>query len=164
MNRDGQEAAAVPMTQGQWLAAVEDELAETARPSLRPVINATGVVLHTNLGRAPLADEALRTIAEIAGGYSNLELESLTGDRGSRYEHVEALLRQISGAESALVVNNNAGAVLLALNSLAEGKEAIVSRGQLVEIGGSFRIPGVMKKKGARTGAGGTTNPHPPRS
>ncbi len=158
MNRDGQEAAAVPMTQGQWLAAVEDELAEAARPSLRPVINATGVVLHTNLGRAPLAGEALRTIAEIAGGYSNLELDILTGERGSRYEHVEALLRQISGAESALVVNNNAGAVLLALNSLAEGKEAVVSRGQLVEIGGSFRIPDVMKKSGARLVEVGTTN------
>ena len=158
MNRDGQEAASVPMTQGQWLAAVEDELAEAVRPSLRPVINATGVVLHTNLGRAPLADEALRTIAEIASRYSNLEFDLATGERGSRYEHVEALLRQISGAESALVVNNNAGAVLLALNSLADGKEAIVSRGQLVEIGGSFRIPDVMKKSGARLVEVGTTN------
>jgi len=122
------------------------------------VINATGVVLHTNLGRAPLSAEALRNLVEVAGGYSNLEFNLETGERGSRYEHVEDLLCRISGAESALVVNNNAGAVLLALNTLAEGKEVIVSRGQLVEIGGSFRIPDVMRKSGARLVEVGTTN------
>jgi len=153
-----QEASAVELAQEHLLAAVEEELATAVRPSLRPVINATGVVLHTNLGRAPLSAEALRNIVDIASRYSNLELDLITGERGSRYEHVQEALRQISGAESALVVNNNAGAVLLALNSLAEGKEVIVSRGQLVEIGGSFRIPDVMRKSGARLVEVGTTN------
>jgi len=153
-----QEAAAVGTAVGQLLAEVEEELAAASRPSLRPVINATGVVLHTNLGRAPLSPAALKNIEEVARGYSNLELNLDTGERGSRYEHVEALLCRISGAQSALVVNNNAGAVLLALNSLAEGKEVIVSRGQLVEIGGSFRIPDVMRKSGARLVEVGTTN------
>ncbi len=151
-------AAAGSLTPDQWTDAVEEAVAATFRPSLRPVINATGVVLHTNLGRAPLSEEALRNLVEIAGGYSNLELNLETGERGSRYQHVEELLCRISGAESGLVVNNNAGAVLLALNSLAEGKEVIVSRGQLVEIGGSFRIPDVMRKSGARLVEVGTTN------
>ena len=157
-SKDDQEAAAVTMTPEQWAAAVEEELAASFRPSLRPVINATGVVLHTNLGRAPLGEDALRNLMEIAGGYSNLEFNLKTGERGSRYEHVEEILCRISGAESALVVNNNAGAVFLTLNSLAEGKEVIVSRGQLVEIGGSFRIPDVMRKSGARLVEVGTTN------
>ena len=155
---DPQEAASVPVAAEGLLADVEKEMAQTARPSLRRVINATGVVLHTNLGRAPLAPEALKHIAEIAGGYSNLEFDLTFGERGSRYEHVEKILCQMTGAESALVVNNNAGAVFLALNSLAEGKEVIVSRGQLVEIGGSFRIPDVMKKSGAVLVEVGTTN------
>jgi len=155
---DPQEAASVPVAAEGLLADVEKEMAQTARPSLRRVINATGVVLHTNLGRAPLAPEALKHIAEIAGGYSNLEFDLTFGERGSRYEHVEKILCQMTGAESALVVNNNAGAVFLALNSLAEGKEVIVSRGQLVEIGGSFRIPDVMKKSGAHLVEVGTTN------
>ncbi|MGA2954392.1 MAG: L-seryl-tRNA(Sec) selenium transferase [Thermodesulfobacteriota bacterium] len=157
-SRDDQEAAAVTLTPEQWAAAIEEELAASFRPSLRPVINATGVVLHTNLGRAPLCEDALRNLMEIAGGYSNLEFNLKTGERGSRYEHVEEILCRISGGESALVVNNNAGAVFLALNSLAEGKEVIVSRGQLVEIGGSFRIPDVMRKSGARLVEVGTTN------
>ena len=157
-SRDDQEAAAVTLTPEQWAAAIEEELAASFRPSLRPVINATGVVLHTNLGRAPLCEDALRNLMEIAGGYSNLEFNLKTGERGSRYEHVEEILCRISGAESALVVNNNAGAVFLTLNSLAEGKEVIVSRGQLVEIGGSFRIPDVMRKSGARLVEVGTTN------
>jgi L-seryl-tRNA(Ser) seleniumtransferase len=157
-SKDDQEAAAVTMTPEKWAAAVEEELAASFRPSLRPVINATGVVLHTNLGRAPLGEDALRNLMEIAGGYSNLEFNLKTGERGSRYEHVEEILCRISGAESALVVNNNAGAVFLTLNSLAEGKEVIVSRGQLVEIGGSFRIPDVMRKSGARLVEVGTTN------
>lgn len=151
-------AAAGSLTPDQWTDAVEEAVAATLRPSLRPVINATGVVLHTNLGRAPLSEEALRNLVEIAGGYSNLEFNLETGERGSRYEHVEELLCRVSGAESGLVVNNNAGAVLLALNSVAEGKEVVVSRGQLVEIGGSFRIPDVMRKSGARLVEVGTTN------
>ena len=158
ISADPQEAASVPVAPEGLLADVEKEMAQTARPSLRRVINATGVVLHTNLGRAPLAPDVLKHIAEIAGGYSNLEFDLTCGERGSRYEHVEKILCQITGAESALVVNNNAGAVLLTLNSLAEGKEVIVSRGQLVEIGGSFRIPDVMKKSGAHLVEVGTTN------
>ena len=150
--------ATAGLTPDQWTEAVEQEVAAAFRPSLRPVINATGVVLHTNLGRAPLSAEALRNVVEIAGGYSNLELSLESGERGSRYEHVEELLCRVSGAESGLVVNNNAGAVFLALNTLAEGKEVIVSRGQLVEIGGSFRIPDVMRKSGARLVEVGTTN------
>ncbi|MBP1716334.1 MAG: selA [Deltaproteobacteria bacterium] len=146
------------MDSDKWAEAVREELAEILRPSLRPVINATGVVLHTNLGRAPLAAEVLEHILEIAGGYSNLEFDLTTGERGSRYEHVEEILCRLSGAESALVVNNNAAAVLLSLNTLADGREVIVSRGQLVEIGGSFRIPDVMKKSGARLVEVGTTN------
>jgi L-seryl-tRNA(Ser) seleniumtransferase len=157
-NKEEKEAAASNLSPEQWAAAVGEELAASFRPSLRPVINATGVVLHTNLGRAPLSEDALRNLMEVAGGYSNLEFNLETGERGSRYEHVEALLCRISGAESALAVNNNAGAVLLALNSLAEGKEVIVSRGQLVEIGGAFRIPDVMRKSGARLVEAGTTN------
>jgi L-seryl-tRNA(Ser) seleniumtransferase len=142
----------------QWVAAVKDELTTILLPSLRPVINATGVVLHTNLGRAPLAAEVLRHIVATAQGYSNLEFDLTTGERGSRYGHVEGILCRLSGAESALVVNNNAAAVLLSLNTLAEGKEVVVSRGQLVEIGGSFRIPDVMKKSGASLVEVGTTN------
>ena len=157
-SNDLQAMASTEMPLEQWLAAVEQELSALDRLSLRPVINATGVILHTNLGRAPLAREALENILEIARGYSNLELDLATGDRGSRYAHVEELLCRLSGAESALVVNNNAAAVLLSLNTLAEGKEVIVSRGQLVEIGGSFRIPDVMKKSGARLVEVGTTN------
>ena len=154
-----QEAAATAgLTPDQWTEAVEQEVAAAFRPSLRPVINASGVVLPTNLGRAPLSAEALRNVVEIAGGYSNLEFNLETGDRGSRHEHVEELLCRVSGAESGMVVNNNAGAVFLALNALAEGKEVIVSRGQLVEIGGSFRIPDVMRKSGARLVEVGTTN------
>jgi L-seryl-tRNA(Ser) seleniumtransferase len=157
-SRDEQEASAATGTPEEWTVLVEEELAASLRASLRPVINATGVVLHTNLGRAPLSESALRNIVEIAGSYSNLEFNLKTGERGSRYEHVEEKLCRISGAEAAVVVNNNAGAVLLALNSLAEGKEVVVSRGQLVEIGGSFRIPDVMRKSGARLVEVGTTN------
>ncbi len=146
------------LSREEILAGIEKELADAGRPSLQPVINATGVVLHTNLGRAPLSPAALQNILEVARGYANLEFDLRAGERGSRYTHVEEILCRLSGAESALVINNNAGAVLLALNSLAEGKEVIVSRGQLVEIGGSFRIPDVMRKSGARLVEVGTTN------
>jgi L-seryl-tRNA(Ser) seleniumtransferase len=128
------------------------------RPSLRPVINATGIVVHTNLGRSILAERVLEKFRSIAGGYSNLEYDLDRGERGSRYVHVESILREIASAEAAMVVNNNAAAVLVALDTLAKGREVVVSRGQLVEIGGSFRIPEVMRKSGAKMVEVGTTN------
>jgi len=128
------------------------------QPQLRRVINATGVVIHTNLGRSPLHPSALQHMMDVARTYSNLEYDLDLGERGSRYSHVEGILCRLSGAESAMVVNNNAGAVLLALNTLAEVKEVIVSRGELVEIGGAFRIPDVMKRSGALLREVGTTN------
>jgi L-seryl-tRNA(Ser) seleniumtransferase len=127
-------------------------------PSLRPVINATGVILHTNLGRAPLSQEAAAAMDMVAKGYSNLEFDLESGVRGSRQVHVESLLCQLTGAEAALVVNNNASAVLLGLTALARRKEVIVSRGQAVEIGGGFRIPDVMRQSGAKLIEVGTTN------
>ena len=126
--------------------------------SLRPVVNATGVVLHTNLGRAVMSDLALARLGAVGRAYSNLELDLATKERGSRYSHVEAVLRRLSGAEDALVVNNNAAAVLLALETLAHGKEVVVSRGELIEIGGEFRIPDIMLRSGARLREVGTTN------
>jgi len=126
--------------------------------SLKKVVNATGVVLHTNLGRAPLPKEALENIYKIASGYSNLEYELDEGERGERYSHVRQLLIELTGAEDAMVVNNNAGAVLLCLSALSRGKEVIVSRGELIEIGGSFRIPEVMLQSGAKLVEVGTTN------
>ena len=128
------------------------------QPRLRRVINATGVVLHTNLGRSPLHPSAIKHLVEVSKTYSNLEYDLERGERGDRYTHVEETLCRLSGAESALVVNNNAGAVLLVLNTLADGKEVIVSRGELVEIGGAFRIPDVMKRSGALLREIGTTN------
>lgn len=140
------------------LAAARELYRRKNIPHLRPVINATGIPLHTNLGRAPLAEEAVANIAACSRGYCNLEMSLATGKRGSRYDHVTALLRELTGAEDALVVNNNAAAVMLVLDTFAKGGEAIVSRGQLVEIGGSFRIPDVMEKSGARLVEVGATN------
>ncbi|HXG43165.1 MAG TPA: L-seryl-tRNA(Sec) selenium transferase [Gemmatimonadales bacterium] len=141
-----------------WAQDVAERLATRAARSLRPVINATGVVLHTNLGRAPLAEPALRAIAEVATGYSTLEFDLCTGTRGHRADHCRGLLAELTGAEDALVVNNAAGALLLALNALAEGRDVLISRGELIEIGGSFRIPDILAKSGARLREVGTTN------
>ncbi|KAF0197516.1 MAG: L-seryl-tRNA(Ser) seleniumtransferase [Bacillota bacterium] len=127
-------------------------------PSLRRVINATGIPLHTNLGRAPLAEQAIAAVVQAARGYSNLEYDLTRGERGSRHDHVRELLREITGCEDAIAVNNNAAAVLLVLSSLAQGKEVVVSRGQLVEVGGSFRIPDVMEQGGALLREVGATN------
>ena len=150
---EGEPAAAADLA-----VRVREELARAGRFSLRPVINATGVVLHTNLGRAPLSAPALERLARVAEGYANLELDLTTKERGSRYAHVEERLRRLTGAEDALVVNNNAAAVLLALETLAHGREVIVSRGELIEIGGEFRIPDIMRRSGAVLREVGTTN------
>jgi L-seryl-tRNA(Ser) seleniumtransferase len=143
---------------GDLAGRVREELADTRRPRLQRVLNATGVVVHTNLGRAPLAEEALARVVEVARGYSNLELDLGEGVRGSRQDHVAAILGRLTGAESALVVNNNAGAVVLALAALAEGREVVVSRGELIEIGDGFRIPDVLARSGAGLVEVGTTN------
>ncbi|MFW6030162.1 MAG: L-seryl-tRNA(Sec) selenium transferase [Halanaerobiales bacterium] len=129
-----------------------------SRPNLSPAINATGVVVHTNLGRSLLSESAVESLNEVARNYSTLEIERESGERGSRYNNVTELLKDLTGAESAMIVNNNAGAVMLALNSLAENKEVIIPRGELVEIGGSFRIPDVMKRSGAELVEIGATN------
>ena len=142
----------------QWEEDIRERLERRTGSELRPVLNATGVVLHTNLGRAPLADAAIQAMLAVAGGYSNLELDLSSGIRGSRSDHCRALLRIATGAEDGLVVNNAAGALLLALNALAEGRDVLISRGELIEIGGSFRIPDIMAKSGARLREVGTTN------
>ena len=142
----------------EWIDTITSAIQDATRPSLRRVINATGVILHTNLGRAPLAGVAIRAIEQVAEGFSNLEYDISTGQRGSRYSHCVGLLKQITGAEDALVVNNCAAAMVLTLNALAPKKEVLVSRGELVEIGGSFRIPDIMARSGARLVEVGTTN------
>src|SRR5882672_1093739 len=149
--------AGTPPAEG-WDAAVRAAVARRAAASLQPVINATGVVLHTNLGRAPLAAAAIAALASVAAGYSALEYDLGRGARGSRHAHCRDLLVEVTGAPDALVVNNAAGAVLLALSALARGGAAIVSRGELVEIGGSFRIPDIMARSGAQLVEVGTTN------
>jgi L-seryl-tRNA(Ser) seleniumtransferase len=147
-----------PRDDDAWLAAIERELTRILRPSLRPVINATGVVLHTNLGRAPLPEAAIEAMSAVARGYSNLEYDIESGSRGSRYVHCASLLRELTGAEDAIVVNNCAAALVLALNTFAKGRGAVISRGEMVEIGGSFRIPEIMERSGARLVEVGTTN------
>ena len=154
----GADAAGLEEALAGLAAALERRLAEAARPTLEPVINATGVVIHTNLGRAPLPAAAAQRAAAVAAAYSSLELDLAGGGRGEREAHAGARLRRLLGAEAALAVNNNAAAVLLAVNSLAEGREVLVSRGELVEIGGSFRIPDVLRKGGATLREVGTTN------
>lgn len=141
------------------VAAVAAEQCRTLlQPSLRKVINATGTLLHTNLGRAPLSEMVLKSIQSVSEGYSNLEFDLDNGQRGYRYSHVESILTRLTGAESALVVNNNSGAVLLALTALGRGREAVVSRGELVEIGGAFRIPDVMEAGGLQLREVGSSN------
>ena len=160
--RSGIETAGVMHPEGLDIDPVSklviEKVEELARPSLRPVINATGVVIHTNLGRSLLAKRVIEKFGPLSGGYSNLEYDLEKGIRGSRYSHVEGILKELTSAEAAMVVNNNAAAVLLSLETLAKGREVIVSRGQLVEIGGSFRIPDIMKKSGAIMVEVGTTN------
>ncbi|MCH8026209.1 MAG: L-seryl-tRNA(Sec) selenium transferase [Chloroflexi bacterium] len=140
------------------VAAIDVRARAALAPSLRPAINATGVIIHTNLGRAPLSDEALAAMTEVARGYSNLEFDVDAGARGSRHGHVEAQICRLTGAEAAMAVNNNAAAVLLALSALASAREVVISRSQLVEIGGGFRIPDVMAQSGCRLVEVGTTN------
>ena len=143
---------------GDLVAQVLDELDAARRPSLRRVLNATGVIVHTNLGRAPLPEAAIHRVAEVGRSYSNLEYDTAAGARGSRQDHLSEILQRLTGAEAALVVNNNAAAVLLALAALAEGREVLVSRGELIEIGDGFRIPDVLARSGARLVEVGTTN------
>ena len=142
----------------RWEEDVRERLVRRRGGNLQPVLNATGVVLHTNLGRAPLAESAIQAVTAVAGGYSNLELDLPSGTRGSRSDHCRSLLRAVSGAEDGVVVNNAAGALVLALNALADGRDVLISRGELIEIGGSFRIPDIMAKSGARLREVGTTN------
>src|SRR6266700_2138816 len=142
----------------QLLQVAQKYLQERQQAQLRPVINATGVIINTNLGRAPLSPAALEAVQRVAAGYSNLEYELEAGTRGSRHSHIAMLLSELTGAEAALVANNNAAAVLLALSTLAAGREVIISRGQLVEIGGGFRVPDVMSQSGCKLIEVGTTN------
>lgn len=146
------------VTREEIIAGVEARIREKEKKSLRRVVNATGVVLHTNLGRARLSNRAMESVREAAGAYTNLEYDIKKGTRGSRHDHVEQLLKKITGAEAAMVVNNNAAATMLCLSALTKGKEVIVSRGELVEIGGSFRIPEIMEESGSRLVEVGTTN------
>ena len=147
-----------PPTMDGLLDRVLADLETRSAPTLRRVINATGVIIHTNLGRAPLSEDTRAAMDLVAQGYSNLEYDLALGSRSSRYEHAEQLLRHLTGAGGGLLVNNNAGAVLLVLSALGRGKEVVISRGQLVEIGGGFRIPDVMAQSGVRLVEVGTTN------
>jgi L-seryl-tRNA(Ser) seleniumtransferase len=153
--RDELRAGADP---GDLVARLRDELTAARQPALQRVLNATGVIVHTNLGRAPLPQAALDRVQDVGLGYSNLEYDLAAGARGSRQDHVGRILSRLTGAEAAIVVNNNAGAMLLALAALAEGREVLVSRGELIEIGDGFRIPDVLARSGARLVEVGTTN------
>lgn len=155
---DPEQLQGIDLSEEGLLGEVSKEIARQGASSLRRVINATGVIIHTNLGRSLLAPTALENLGIVARSYSNLEYDLVAGERGSRHVHLEEVLRRLTGAEAVLVVNNNAAAVLLCLDALAQGREVVVSRGQLVEIGGSFRIPDIMKKSGARLVEVGTTN------
>lgn len=163
--RDSLEEARAHIRHGQaappaesWSDRIEQRVVRSLQPTLRPVINATGVIIHTNLGRAPLSAAARAAINDLSAGYNNLEYDLEAGERGSRYSHTRSLLCNLTGAEDALVVNNNASAIYLVLAALCAGKEVIVSRGQLVEIGGGFRIPDVLRQSGATLVEVGTTN------
>ncbi len=161
--QNGNEVSSQSLEPAALRTRMKSYVAKAMRPNLVRTINATGVVVHTNLGRSRLADAALANVDAVARHYSNLEFDLAAGKRGSRYQAVADILCEVSGAEAGLVVNNNAGAVLIALNTLAQGKDVIVSRGELVEIGGAFRIPDVMEKSGARLKEVGTTNRTHPR-
>ncbi|MGA9753931.1 MAG: L-seryl-tRNA(Sec) selenium transferase [Desulfobaccales bacterium] len=152
------EALPPQLDEAALLRDLHEALAAAAKPSLRRVVNATGVVIHTNLGRSPLSEACLAQLLEVASHYNTLEYDLAQGARGSRQDHLEGVLQELTGAPGVLVVNNNAAAVLLALNTLAPGKEVIISRGQLVEIGGSFRMPEIMAASGAILREVGTTN------
>jgi L-seryl-tRNA(Ser) seleniumtransferase len=152
------EALPPQLDEGALLSQLQKALIVAAKPSLRRVVNATGVVIHTNLGRSPLGEACLAPLLEVAGRYNTLEYDLARGARGSRQDHLEGVLQELTGATGVLVVNNNAAAVFLALNALATGKEVVISRGQLVEIGGSFRMPEIMAASGAILREVGTTN------
>jgi L-seryl-tRNA(Ser) seleniumtransferase len=152
--RDGASCPPIETLLSETAHALEQE----QRPRLRPVINATGVIINTNLGRAPLSAEALEAVRHVSSGYSNLEYDLAAGERGSRHAHVASLLCELTGAEAALVTNNTAAAALLGLSTLAMGREVVISRGQLVEIGGGFRVPDVMRQSGCQLVEVGTTN------
>ncbi|OHE57121.1 MAG: L-seryl-tRNA(Sec) selenium transferase, partial [Thermodesulfovibrio sp. RBG_19FT_COMBO_41_18] len=146
------------ISEESMMAEIENTMEKLSSYSLRPLINATGIVIHTNLGRSILSEKSLENIKKVSGSFSNLEYDLKAGKRGKRYTHVIRVLKEVTGAEDALIVNNNAAAVFLCLNTLSKGKEAIVSRGELVEIGGSFRMPEVMSASSAILREVGTTN------
>lgn len=148
----------VALSTEEWFEQIEEKVVELSQLSLRKVINGTGTLLHTNLGRAVLSESIKKNVESVVFGYSNLEYDLVIGKRGSRYVHLEEIIQELTGAESVLVVNNNAAAVLLALSTLVSGKEIVISRGELVEIGGSFRIPDVIKSGGGQIIEVGTTN------
>ncbi len=154
----GEPVTPADLEPGRLAALVGEEAAAVYKPTLQPLINATGVVVHTNLGRSVLAEEAIGAVGEVAASYSNLEYNLAAGARGSRHDHITRIITALTGAENALVVNNNAAAVLLALSTFAAGREVIVSRGELIEIGGSFRIPDIMAASSAKLVEVGTTN------
>jgi L-seryl-tRNA(Ser) seleniumtransferase len=146
------------LAEASLLEAIQQRAYSSVAPSLKQVINATGVIIHTNLGRAPLSDATVEAMATVGRSYSNLEFDLESGGRGSRYDHLEQLLVRVTGAEAAMAVNNNAAALLLALSALCQGREVLISRGQLIEIGGGFRVPDVMAQSGAKLVEVGTTN------